>query len=195
MGRMARQLRERMASICLMKLSCIAGRHANEVSPRERPAGRQPADSSSSSSFGGLPVPSRCGVAFFFLSKFEETFFATARSELSSSTRDLLNTLAAIAGQGAGFRSLGDTWADTTTPHGRLMLTVLGGLAEFERELIGVRTSEGRSRAKARGVKLGRTPKLTPHQRREAVRRRDAGETVRDIGRSYNVSHSTISRL
>ena len=80
-------------------------------------------------------------------------------------------------------------------PHGRLMLTVLGGLAEFERELIRVRTSEGRSRAKARGVKLGRTPKLTPHQQREAIRRRDNGETVRDIGRSYNVSHSTISRL
>jgi DNA invertase Pin-like site-specific DNA recombinase len=73
------------------------------------------------------------------------------------------------------------------------MLTVLGGLAEFERELIRVRTSEGRSRAKARGVKLGRTPKLTPHQQREAIRRRDNGETVRDIGRSYNVSHSTIS--
>jgi DNA invertase Pin-like site-specific DNA recombinase len=57
------------------------------------------------------------------------------------STRDLLNTLAAIASQGAGFRSLCDTWADTTTPHGRLMLTVLGGLAEFERELIRARTS------------------------------------------------------
>ena len=97
--------------------------------------------------------------------------------------------LAAIASKGAGFQSLGDTWADTTTPHGRLMLTVLGGLAEFERELIRVRTGEGRSRAKARGVKLGRTPKLTPHQQREAIRRRDNGETVRDIGRSYKSQH------
>jgi DNA invertase Pin-like site-specific DNA recombinase len=59
---------------------------------------------------------------------------------LARSTRDLLNTLAAIADKGAGFRSLGDAWADTTTPHGRLMLTVLGGLAEFERELIRART-------------------------------------------------------
>ena len=76
------------------------------------------------------------------------------------------------------------------------MLTVLGGLAEFEKELIRARTSEGRERAKARGVKLGRKPKLTEHQKREAIRRRDRdGETVREIARSYNVSHSTISRL
>jgi DNA invertase Pin-like site-specific DNA recombinase len=94
-------------------------------------------------------------------------------------------------------RSFGDVWADTTTPQtGRLMLTVLGGLAEFERDLIRARTGEGRERAKARGVKLGRKPKLTEHQRREAIRRRDIdGETVREIARSYNVSHSTISRL
>ena len=75
------------------------------------------------------------------------------------------------------------------------MLTVLGGLAEFEREVIRARTSEGRSRAKARGVKMGRPPKLTPHQAKEALRRRDAGEPVREIARSYNVHHCTISRL
>jgi DNA invertase Pin-like site-specific DNA recombinase len=79
---------------------------------------------------------------------------------------------------------------------GAPMLTVLGGLAEFERDLIRARTSEGRARAVARGVKLGRKPKLTDHQKREAIRRRDRdGETVREIARSYNVSHSTISRL
>src|SRR5262245_23514245 len=115
---------------------------------------------------------------------------------LARSTRDLLNTLAAIADRKAGFRSLGDAWADTTTPHHRMMLTVLGGLAEFERDLIRARTGEGRERAKARGIKLGRKPKLTEHQKREAIRRRDVdGETVREIARSYNVSHSTISRL
>jgi DNA invertase Pin-like site-specific DNA recombinase len=91
----------------------------------------------------------------------------------------------------AGFKSLRDTWADTTTPHGRLMLTVLGGLAEFERELIRSRTSEGRERAEAKGGK----PKLTHHQRQEAIARRETGESSMDIGRSYNVSHSTISRL
>ena len=76
------------------------------------------------------------------------------------------------------------------------MLTVLGDLAEFERDLIRARTSEGRERARARGVKMGRPPKLTPHQRREALRRRDRGrESLADIGRSYNVSAATISRL
>ncbi|MEA3073010.1 MAG: hypothetical protein QOD29_4456, partial [Alphaproteobacteria bacterium] len=110
-------------------------------------------------------------------------------------TRDLLNTLATIADRKAGFRSLGEAWADTTSAHGRLMLTVLGGLAEFERELIRTRTGEGRARAKARGVKMGRPPKLTPHQIKEALHRRDAGEPMRDIARTYNVSHSTISRL
>src|SRR4051812_21261723 len=119
----------------------------------------------------------------------------TRLDRLARSTRDLLNTLAAITEKEAGFRSLGDTWADTTTAHGRLMLTVLGGLAEFERELIRARTSEGRTRAKARGQILGRPHKLTPHQRREALQRKEAGEPVREIARSYAVSGSTISRL
>jgi DNA invertase Pin-like site-specific DNA recombinase len=124
-----------------------------------------------------------------------DVVLVTRLDRLARSTRDLLNVLAGIGEEGAGFRSLGDTWADTTTPHGRLMLTVLGGLAEFERELIRARTSEGRERAKARGVRLGRKPKLTAHQQREALARRDAGEPLTEIGRSYNVSHSTISRL
>jgi DNA invertase Pin-like site-specific DNA recombinase len=125
----------------------------------------------------------------------DDVLMVTRLDRLARSTRDLLNTLGTIADRKAGFRSLGDTWADTTTPHGRLMLSVLGGLAEFERDLIRSRTGEGRARAKARGVKMGRPPKLTPHQVKEALRRRDAREPMRDIAKSYNVSHSTISRL
>jgi DNA invertase Pin-like site-specific DNA recombinase len=68
-------------------------------------------------------------------------------------------------------------------------------MAEFERELIRTRTGEGRARAVARGQRMGRPPKLTPHQRREAIRRREKGETLAEIGRSYNVSGATISRL
>jgi DNA invertase Pin-like site-specific DNA recombinase len=124
-----------------------------------------------------------------------DVLMVTRLDRLARSTRDLLNTLAQIADKGAGFRSLGDSWADTTTAHGRLMLTVLGGLAEFERELIRTRTSEGRARAVARGVRLGRKPKLTAHQQHEAIKRRDQGEPTREIARTYNVSHSTISRL
>ena len=82
---------------------------------------------------------------------------------------DLLNIIEALTQRGAGFKSLKDTWADTTSPHGRLMLTVLGGLAEFERELIRARTGDGRKRAKERGVRFGRPRKLTPHQRQEAA--------------------------
>jgi DNA invertase Pin-like site-specific DNA recombinase len=124
-----------------------------------------------------------------------DVLMVTRLDRLARSTRDLLNTLVAITNRKAGFRSLGDAWADTTSSHGRLILTVLGGLAEFERDLIRTRTGEGRERAKARGVRMGRPPKLTPHQVKEALRRRDAGEPMRDIARSYNVSHSTISRL
>ena len=105
----------------------------------------------------------------------------TRLDRLARSTRDLLNTLAAITAKKAGFRSLSDAWADTTTSHGRLMLTVLGGLAEFERDLIQARTSEGRERAKARGVKMGRKPKLTPHQRQEILRRKESGEALREM--------------
>jgi DNA invertase Pin-like site-specific DNA recombinase len=124
-----------------------------------------------------------------------DVLMVTRLNRLARSTRDLLNTLAAITDRKAGFRSLADAWADTTSAHNRLMLTVLGGLAEFERELIRTRTGEGRARAKTRGVKMDRPPKLTPHQMKEALHRRDAGEPMRDIARSYNVSHSTISRL
>jgi len=124
-----------------------------------------------------------------------DVLLVTRLDRLARSTRDLLNVLATVAEKGAGFRSIADAWADTSSPHGRLMLTILGGLAEFERELIRARTDDGRRRAQARGVKFGRKPKLTRHQMLEAVARRDAGEPVVEIARSFNVSHSTISRL
>jgi len=124
-----------------------------------------------------------------------DTLVVCKLDRLARSTRDLLNTLDAIAKAGAMFKSLGDPWCDTSSGNGRLMLTVLAGLAEFERHLILARTSEGRKRAQARGVRFGRKLKLTPHQRQEALARREAGEALTEIGRSYNVSHSTISRL
>jgi len=126
----------------------------------------------------------------------DDVLLVTRLDRLARSTRDLLVTLDAITAQGARFRSLADTWADTTTAHGRLMLTVLGGLAEFERELIRARTAEGRARAKAEGVHMGRQPTLTPHQRAEAQKRRAAGkETIGQMARSYDVSRWTIQRL
>lgn len=124
-----------------------------------------------------------------------DTLVVTKLDRLARSTSDLLNTLDAISKAGATFKSLGDPWCDTTSAHGKLMVTVLAGLAEFERHLILTRTSEGRTRAKARGVRFGRKSKLTAHQRQEALERRSRGEALVDIARSYAVSHSTISRL
>ena len=123
-----------------------------------------------------------------------DTLLVTRLDRLARSTRDLLNVLDQVAQVGAAFKSLADTWADTTTPHGRLIVTVLGGLAEFERSLILARTGEGRVRAKKRGVRFGRPLKLYAYQREEARRRRDAGETLVDIARTYGVSHMTIAR-
>jgi len=124
-----------------------------------------------------------------------DTLVVCKLDRLARSTRDLLNSLAAIAEAGATFKSLGDPWCDTTSAHGKLMVTVLGGLAEFERHLILARTTEGRKRAQARGVRFGRKPKLTLHQQQEALARRARGEALVEIARSYAVSHSTISRL
>jgi DNA invertase Pin-like site-specific DNA recombinase len=124
-----------------------------------------------------------------------DVLLVTRLDRLARSTRDLLNVLHTLGERGVGFRSLVDTWADTTTPHGRLMLTVLGGLAEFERELIRARTGEGRERAKRRGIKFGRPSKLTPHQRSEALARLAAGETQADVARTFAVDPTTIGRL
>jgi DNA invertase Pin-like site-specific DNA recombinase len=124
-----------------------------------------------------------------------DVLIVTRLDRLARSTRDLLNVLDAVATRGAGFKSLKDVWADTTSPHGRLMLTVLGGLAEFERELIRARTGEGRRRAKERGVQFGRPQKLNPHQRQEALARLAAGETQADVARTYAVHPSTVGRL
>jgi len=124
-----------------------------------------------------------------------DTLIVSRLDRLARSTRDLLNVLDTVAKVGAGFKSLGEPMIDTTSAHGRLVLGILAIIGEFERSLILARTSEGRKRAMANGVRFGRKAKLTRHQIAEALARREAGESLTDIGRSYNVSHSTISRL
>jgi DNA invertase Pin-like site-specific DNA recombinase len=123
----------------------------------------------------------------------DDMLVVTRLDRLARSTRDLLNVLESVKQAGAGFRSLKDTWADTTTPHGQLMLTLLGGLAEFERTL--TRTGDGRERAKARGVRFGRPKKLSAHQRREAMDRINAGEAVAEVARTFGVDRATVCRL
>jgi DNA invertase Pin-like site-specific DNA recombinase len=119
----------------------------------------------------------------------------TRIDRLARSTFDLFGIVKRIVDTKAQFRSLAEPWADSTSSTGRLMLAVLGGLADVERDLIRTRTAEGRSRAKAQGKQMGRPPSLTPAQKKEAIRRRAQGATLQELARSYNVSRATISRL
>jgi DNA invertase Pin-like site-specific DNA recombinase len=119
-----------------------------------------------------------------------------AVERLSRDTTDLLVIARELQKAGAGLRSLGEPVVDTTSDFAEFVLAMLGVAAKLEHRRIKERTARGRADAKANGVKFGRKPKLTPHQTREAIRRRDRdGETLRSIGRSYNVSAATISRL
>ncbi|MGY6547971.1 MAG: recombinase family protein [Roseinatronobacter sp.] len=124
-----------------------------------------------------------------------DVFVVTRLDRLARSTFDLLNTVRVIEAKGARLKSLADTWADTTTPTGRLILTVLGGLAEFERSLIKERTGEGRERARREGRRLGRPPKLTAHQRALIAEWRAQGQDNAQIARALGVSRSTVSRV
>jgi DNA invertase Pin-like site-specific DNA recombinase len=123
-----------------------------------------------------------------------DTIVVTRLDRLARSTLDLLHTVDVITKAEAGFRSLVDAWADTTTPHGKLMLTVLGGLAEFERRLIMSRTQAGIQRAKERGVTFGRPSKLNPKQRRLIAQRKAAGETAAALAREFEVGEATVWR-
>jgi len=119
-----------------------------------------------------------------------------AVDRLSRDTTDLLVIARDMQRAGAGLRSIAEPVVDTTSDYAELVLAMLGVSAKLERRRIIDRTARGRADAKAKGVKFGRKPKLTPHQQREAIQRRDVdGETLRSIGRSYNVSAATISRL
>ena len=123
-----------------------------------------------------------------------DVLLVTRLDRLARSTRDLLNVLDKVSKAGAGFRSLKDAWADTTTAHGRLMLTVLGGLAEFERSLIMSRTQAGIQRAKERGVTFGRPTKLSPKQRTMIAKRYAVGETAAALAREFEVGEATVWR-
>src|SRR5271154_4256442 len=119
----------------------------------------------------------------------------TRIDRLARSTFDLFAIVKSIVDAGGQFRSLAEPWADTSTSTGRLMIAVLGGLADVERDLVRTRTAEGRSRAKGRGQHMGRPPALTAPQQKEARQRRADGATLKELAQSYNVGQATISRL
>jgi DNA invertase Pin-like site-specific DNA recombinase len=119
----------------------------------------------------------------------------TRLDRLARSTLDLLSILKEIGDRGAAFRSLADVWADTSTPHGRLMVTILGGLAEFERSLIKARTDEGHKRAKAEGVKYGRPRRLTTDQRRDLLGMYEANVHQKKIGETFGIHPKSVVRI
>ena len=124
-----------------------------------------------------------------------DVLIVTRLDRLARSTRDLLDIVHTIETKGAKLKALTDAWADTTTPTGKLILTVLGGLAEFERSLIAERTAEGRERARRAGRRLGRPPKLSQYQREAVLKMRREGQDNAEIARVLGVSRSTVSRI
>jgi DNA invertase Pin-like site-specific DNA recombinase len=121
-----------------------------------------------------------------------DVLMVTRLDRLARSIRDPLNILATITGKKAGFKI---PWRHVGRHHDIARAAHAAGLAEFQRDLIRARTNEGRARAVERGQKMGRRFKLTDHQKGEAIKRRNEGETLADIARTYNVSPATISRL
>ena len=124
-----------------------------------------------------------------------DTLIVTSLDRLARSTHDLFEITRSLDAQGANFKSLREPWADTTSPMGKFLLTVLAGLSELERNLIKDRTAEGRQSARKRGVKFGRKPKLTTHQRSEVARMLNEGRSIRSIARHFNVGVATVDRI
>ncbi|MBM5620350.1 recombinase family protein [Burkholderia pseudomallei] len=125
-----------------------------------------------------------------------DVIVVTRLDRLARSILDLLDIVERLSEAGAGLRSLAEPWADTTTPAGRIVLTVFGGMAEFERSLIVERTSSGRAAAKARGTKFGRKPKLEPAQLKHIYQLVDDGKASRqEIADLFGIDRSTLYRL
>jgi DNA invertase Pin-like site-specific DNA recombinase len=124
-----------------------------------------------------------------------DTLVVVRLDRLFRSTRHLLNLLHDLGERNIAFKALKDEWCNTSTAHGRLLLTVISGIATFERDLIKARCSEGRARAVARGTKMGRPSKLNHYQQTEALARLALGHSQTDIARTFGVHQTTISAL
>jgi DNA invertase Pin-like site-specific DNA recombinase len=124
-----------------------------------------------------------------------DIFMVTRLDRVARSTRDLLNILAAISHEGAHFKSLAETWVDTTTPHGRLTITILGGLVEFERSLIAFHCNAGIVKARNAGVKFGPKPTITPAMIDDMIHRAARPERLVDIAKIHGIHPGTVSRI
>ena len=123
-----------------------------------------------------------------------DTVVVTKLDRLARSIRDLLNILHDLEEGACGFVSLGETWCDTTSDVGKLVVTIMSGIAEFERKLITARCEEGIAKARANGKKFGRPSALDVGQRRKIADRYAAGETMAELAQKYEVGEATIWR-
>ena len=124
-----------------------------------------------------------------------DVVMVTRLDRLARSTKNLLDIAEQLNERQAGLRSLAEPWADTTSPAGRMVLTVFAGIAEFERALIHQRTSAGRSAAKTKGVRFGRPPALANEQVVLGQKLLDEGQSARQVAKALNVHPSTIYRV
>lgn len=124
-----------------------------------------------------------------------DTLIVTSLDRLARSTHNLFQLTQMLEDKEAGFKSLREPWADTTSPMGKFLLAVFSGLSELEGSLIRERTEEGRIAAQQRGVKFGRKLKLTSHQREEVQRMLNEGIALRAVARHFNVGVATIDRI
>lgn len=123
-----------------------------------------------------------------------DVLITTRLDRLARSTRDLLEIAEILNARGVGLRSLAEPWIDTTSPSGKMVLTVFAGIAEFERSLIVDRTRTGRLAAQKKGVRFGRPPKLSIEQIVMAKRLIDEGTSVREAAHLLNCHHATLYR-
>ena len=123
-----------------------------------------------------------------------DTVVVTKLDRLARSSRDLHNILHELDGLSAGFQSLGENWCDTTTDVGRLMLTIMGGIAQFERSLIRGRTDAGIERARKLGKRFGRPERLDDGQKRKIADFYANGETIPELAAEYGCGVGTIWR-
>jgi len=124
----------------------------------------------------------------------EDVLVVTKLDRLARSTSELLRIAEVLNEKNAGLQSLDEPWADTTTPAGKMIMTVFGGIAEFERSLILTRTQEGREAALARGVPFGRPSKLRPDQKEVVRDLVKSGQSIASVARTFNVHPATIYR-
>ena len=124
----------------------------------------------------------------------DDVVVVTKLDRLARSTAELLRIADILNEKCVGLQSLDEPWADTTTPAGKMIMTVFGGIAEFERSLILSRTQEGREAAQARGVAFGRPGKLKPDQKNLARELVKEGQSISTVARTFNVHPATIYR-